>query len=39
MKSFQIDAISNSEIRIVNPSKTISGVPATEQVVEVWVKR
>lgn len=39
LKSFQVDAISNSEIRIVNPSKTISGVPATEQVVEVWVKR
>ncbi|WP_313502752.1 lipocalin family protein [Kaistella carnis] len=37
-KSFQLDAISNNEMRIMNPSKVIPGVPSTGEVVEVWIK-
>lgn len=37
-KSFQLDAISSNEMRILNPSKVIPGVPFTGEVVEVWTK-
>lgn len=37
-KIFEIDAISNNEMRLLNPSKVISGVPSTGEVIEVWTK-
>lgn len=37
-KVFQIDAISKSEMRILNPSKIISGAPHSNEVIEVWTK-
>lgn len=38
-KKFNIDAISNNEIRLINNNRVIPGVPATEEKLEIWLKK